>query len=331
MLLIWGAELWGYHFFQDRIRELFVAHVNASPSSVASPALREFQLSSFGREVGWRNPEVLLSWLSLGLFWFSLRRRIFGSFFQLLHLALGLSAAAVFLFYGRYTPCQPAHLWNKLLAGGPQQQEIIRLVSSNHGRIWEETPDFQKRIFPNATACLYGVHVVHGYSALQPQSTVSLLSGSFSFPISWVADWKILADGTYRRTSISSDLASTVRFVWEGPKPRLVTILHEDCKTVELKVSPGPAGRLIRTDTFYPGWRQEPPSPQASWHRLAPCFSEGQLEESVHKSRLRLVYSPRFLNFSMFLSLLGVISVILGYRISTHGHQPEQNLFRTRD
>lgn len=312
LAVLWIGELWAFHHFRDSIRTYFLEKAATHASSVASTALRSFQIAAFPREVGWTNPEVLFSWLSLVSLLVALRKTS-GSSFSLgtIYLSLGFSLLAVVLFYVRFTPCQPAELWERLRSGGPAQQRAIQAVAGNFGRIYEDSTDFQNQVFPNALACLYGVNVVHGYSALQPASFFTNCGSRVSFPDFWRADWRVLSDGSVVPYSLDKNSRGACRLIWDGPGKRMARIIAETPGHLVAAIAPGPAGSLVRTDTFFPGWMASVGGTKVPIAPFPPFFSAIFIPESSKTLELYLHYSPRFLNLGIGLALLGVVTLVL--------------------
>lgn len=311
LAVLWVGELWAFHHFQSSIQAYFLEKAAAHASSVTSTALRSSQIAAFPREVGLANPEVLFSWLSLVSFLFALSKTK-SSFLRFggAHLSLGFSLVAVVLFYVRFTPCQPMALWERLREGGPAQQGVIQKVAGKNSRLCEDAANFQEQVFPHALASLYGVNVVHGYSALQPSSFFASQASSHSFPKSWKADWRIAQDGSVYPYASPNAASLTCRLVWVGPQERSAMIIREVPGHLLTEVSPGPAGRLIRTDTYYPGWTGTVGEHAAQIFPWLPFFSVIYLPESRERVDLELGYCPRFLGLGMFLAFSAVVFLV---------------------
>jgi hypothetical protein len=311
LAVLWVGELWAFQHFRGSIQAYFLEKSAAHASSVASTALRSSQIASFPREVGWANPEVMFSWLSLVSLLFALSKTR-GPFlrFGSIHLSLGFSLVAVVLFYARFTPCQPIELWERLREGGPAQQGVIQKVAGKNSRIYEDATNFQEQVFPHALASLYGVNVVHGYSALQPSSFFSRQASQHSFPNSWIADWRITKDGSIYPYAPPNAAILSCRLVWVGPQERSAMIIREVPGHLFAEVSPGPAGRLIRTDTYYPGWTAKAGVHDAQIFPWLPFFSAIYLPESRERVELELSYCPPFLKLGIFLALCAVVFLV---------------------
>lgn len=310
LLVLWLGELFLFHQFHHHIESFFWKETAAHPSSITSPALRSFQIRSFPVEVGPANPEILLSWLSLFLLIVGTRfSRPMGR--RLIHGALALSLAGLFLFYARFTPCQPVSQWEKLREGGPVHQQIFACPAWKQARFYEETTLFQERVFPNALAALYGVHVVHGYSALQPESLFFHLTPPLVFPPSWVADWKISRHGQITLFSPDHRSGETCRLIWEGSPERKITILDETANRLLLELSPGWSGRVIRTDTFFPGWQLRDKKGSSPLQKLDPCFGLSNLPAHDAVTSLSYVYLPQTFWAGLFCCALGAIGVLI--------------------
>lgn len=309
---IWLWELWAFHHFHDLIRDYFLVKVQKTASSVTSAALRSFQVEAFATEVGWANLEVAFSWISLAALLFFFRERKDASpHLGVLYLSMVSSLVAVMLFYSRFTPSQPIELWERLREGGPAQQAAMQKACGRHDRFFEEAVNFQKRVFPNALPCLYGLNLVQGYSALQPRSLFNQSSLSPSFPVAWIADWKIQADGTPDHFLRSSASNESCRFIWRGPFPRLAKIVSEAPGRLVVSVAPGPAGQLIRTDTDYPGWRAWGIGGQLAIKSLPPCFSFVELPDAKTSLTLFFEFSPRFLPVGLAGTVVGLLGMVL--------------------
>lgn len=312
LAVIWIGELWAFHHFRDSIRTYFLERVAAHASSVTSPALRSFQIGAFHREVGLTNPEVFLSWLSLFFLLVALPKKIGpGLSLACTRLSLCFSLAAVVVFYVRFTPCQPMELWERLREGGPAQQRAVQTSAGNFGRFYEDSARIQNQVFPNAVACLYGINVVHGYSALQPASFYNSFKTPLAFPDFWRADWRILSNGSIQPYSLPRKTVGSCRIIWDGPEKRSAKIVAEAPGHLRIEIMPGPAGPFVWTDTFFPGWRASIDGSNVQTLPFPPFFSTFCLPGSPKLLELHLHYSPRFFSLGIWLFLFGFLALFL--------------------
>ena len=305
------AALSFYPRFEPEIRKVFLSRVEAHAHSIASEKLRAFQVSNFPHEVGPVNPEVALAVLSCLTLGIALLQTGAARRSRLLFFSTGLGLCSVLFFYARFVPSHPVELWTRMLAGGPAQARVIEAAEGSYSRVFE-IADMQEMIFPNAIGALYRVHAVHGYSALQPTSIFRYPPGAPPVPKSWIADIFVDENRTVKSGRTGTGLA---RFRWASGEGRHVSIIHEDLNSVTVSISPGPAGDLIRTDTFYPGWtlvsgsgRTEPEQ------KMGPCFSTTAVETSTTQLDIVFRYRPRYLNASLLLvaaAFLGLGGLVL--------------------
>ncbi len=274
-------------------------------------ALRNFQLHSMADEISWRNPETIFAFVSLLLLAAMLARPTWRTARFAGPVLLVVNLLPVLLFYSRFVPQQPAGLWQALLAGGPEQKRVAEILGDEH-RLVEVEPT-QKRsgfekLFPDDFGHFYKVHTVHGYSALQPRSLAFQPSNA---PAGLLADYSFtclepgLPTGHLERLT-KDHLA---RFTFENQMGRSVHIAEETLDTVRVTFTPGTAATLIRSDTFYPGWRAFSGSREIPIRAEAPCFSA--LDVLAGESSVTFRYEPTGWRTGLFLcggSLLIIVS-----------------------
>ena len=291
-----------YPRYQDKIEQLVLSQDKENISFTSAPSLRKAQVASFPNEVSLLNPEAAIT-LAAAIYLFVVL--ISGNPLKRssLVIILSLSAIPVFLFYGRYKPKHDIAQWETMKLGGPAQQTAMHAAGSF--KRLRENPDMPlaKFVFPNALAALYGVHVVHGYSALQPVSLYLYPGSANAPPKSWIADLEgnppiaVTSNGFARFPVNPSNEAS-------APS----RILTESLNSVTISWDSGKSGNLIRTDTYYPGWIASTgdgyPIPV---EKLAPCFSVLDFSKSLSNSTsLTLQYRPSFWNYAFVCLALGV-------------------------
>jgi hypothetical protein len=113
------------------------------------------------------------------------------------------------------------------------------------------------------------------------------------------------ADATFTLTPPPS---GTSRFQWQTALRREVTVTHESLNEVTIEVAPGPAGLLVRTDRYYPGWRVKEPS-GLSTRRFGRWLLA--VEVPPGSARITFAYTPRFLGVSLPVAALSLAGCLL--------------------
>jgi hypothetical protein len=252
-LLAWFA----YPHVKDYVERKVKGELAGLSSLSSLPAidkLRSFQISNFPNEVSLVNPEAAISLISVLTFSFALLS-VRGKYRRaILVVALCGSVTPVLMFHARFRPKHPITLWNRMTEGGPAQLNAMRLTAGGL-RIDERTSPWSDMIFPHATAALYRVHAVLGYSALQPPSLLRPPKNSPPPPDGWTAD--LLPTNTGSPPLLKMAVGgSPSRFrISATGHAAPVHILDESFDTLTLDASDLPPNTsVIRTDTWYPGW-----------------------------------------------------------------------------
>lgn len=302
-ILLFAAANIGAHVlyprFEDRIKEFVEKKASSGSPMPAAPALRQAQLDRFSAEVGWQNPETVFaaaSIVALGCFlaWPPRCHRQ-----GYLAALLALNLVPLTLFASRYIPSQSRDLFERLVSGGPAQQRLIA-ESSGGKRIFEAAAGTGDAIFPNAMAHFYKVHVVHGYSALQPVSLFRWPQKLNPPPRELMAD---IFDG--ESAPKAENTAGTVRFAREKDNRPAASISYESLNQVHLeKVF---ARSIIRTDTWFPGWTIDHSTPGVQLTPVPPSFARMTVPNADGHGHLTLVYVPRFLPVGIACALIGVL------------------------
>jgi hypothetical protein len=275
-VFVWAA----YPRLKERVLSFVLKKEADNPSMPTAPELRAFQVNNLANEVTFKNPEPLLAFLGAlcVLGFISTPSRYRGIF------ATGvftLNLLPLLIFSHRGMPRSPVEYWYRLLAGGSEQRAIID-VTGHDLRLKEEVFDRLDYAFPGTTAALYQIHPLHGYVSLG-------LIGPGQMGVR--RDYNVLYVSERRKEHGEIRLVRTnqVRFVWSERGERPVRIIHETPNSIQLRIDAGVAGELVRTDTYYPGWRVEKPKAIAQ-HRN----SEGFLALSIPAEATDLVlrYQP---------------------------------------
>ena len=294
-----------------KVEELVRQRDATNPALDTSPALRDFQVRNLPNEVSFRNPVAVCSWLGwLALGGFCLggteRRRPL-----VLGLLVGLNLVPVLWFSQRFIPRQPILFWERLQMGGPAQQEVVQRMGGTPWRLLERAPGVHDQLFPNAMSHLYRVRTVHGYSALQPKCLFRLTPAELARCQGHVADFTYDSKERGAAAGVLQTNSTTglARFQWQGDSAREFQVVEPDLNTIRLLFAPGPAGTLVWSDTYYPGWTAWEDGRCIGIKPLAPCFS--QIEIAADCRALRLVYRPRYLRVGECLAVASLIMLLL--------------------
>src|SRR5215467_8077190 len=313
VLLIIGLNVTAFAVYPRYVRyvQSFVATWDrTNPSFAETPALRSFQVENLSHEISVQNPETVLAFVSLVALAIYLRQPRWKPF---QHIALlTLNFLPVIFFYCRFIPDYPVAYWEQLLSGGPEQRRVAETVNPDHFRLLEQAPSLSDMLFPNDMGHLQQVHTVHGYSALQPLSLYNWHPAEKSSPqpiadFSYSSEERGASTGDFVRLSV--DKNSRIHC-----EQRPVTITKETMNTLTISVGPGAADQLVRTDTFYPGWRAKLNQQPIPLEHAGSPFSTINLPASDATSIITYTYRPSHIvattRLSVFTALL-VIGIIL--------------------
>jgi hypothetical protein len=268
--------------------------------------LREFQIENLPREISFLNLETCLAFASLLVLAIYLGRRQRTPAMQ--WALLTLNFLSVILFFSRFVPNHPALYWERLLAGGPEQRRVAAALNPRHLRLLEESPGLNEMLFPNNMGHLQQVHTVHGLSALQPASL-------FRWPLNEQPPAELVSDFVYRSGRRGEEVGELIPVTTDGMSRlscahRKVTVIAETMNTLTVSVEPGPADTLVRTDTFYPGWRAQLDGKPIPLEHSATPFSTVQLPASETSSVITYTYRPSFAVATASLSVAGGLVLI---------------------
>ena len=294
----------------------------------AAPALRVFQVENLPAEISFQNPETVLACASLLclaaiLFRPSSRKHpLVGIAFLILNLLPVLS------FCYRYVPRQKMVLWHRLLAGGPEQQKVMAKLKGTVYRLSEIAPGQHELVMPGAFGHLYRVRTCHGYSSLR---LANLYDMSRKAPDRWrlkAADWVYESKVRNQAAGVfaANGAPGLARFQWIGQPPRRFQVEDAALNRIRVKFETGPAGILLWTDTWYPGWQATADGRLLAVRKTEPCIS--QIEIPADARILDLRYQPLYLRQARWLQLIGVLGIgIAGVRPMT-GPRKNRDLLR---
>lgn len=319
-LLAGAAANIGAGLIYPRLEAKIEPYVLKKQSEIASldvaTSLRKFQVANFPNEVTFKNREPLVAFLGLMVLGaFLIRMPTAGRQIWLWSILI-LSSLPLLWFDHRYIPQQPIELWNKFREGGPEQQRVVQVVKADGLRLREVAPGQHEFVFPGAIAQLFGVHtlVSHTSLTLANANLATNTSGAFDpayADVTYFSPTRGLARGEMeiRRDGPPS------RYHWAQPSTRSVKIVGETLDTVTLEIGPGPAGDLIRTDTYYPGWRVAPRTPGVTLIPDPPFSARITVPASVR--RLELVYEPYWWVPGLWIAATASVAFLLWLAVST--------------
>jgi len=292
ILLVHVFAFFVYPHFKGRILNVILEREAQNLLSMPNvPQLRRSQVDKLPNEITFKNPEPLLAFLGalclLGLLGTrpQYQRALAGGVFIFNLLPL-------LIFSSRAMPSSPVDYWNALLVGGPEQKAAMEATGRDL-RLQERVPDRLDFVFPGTTAALYGVHSLRGYVSLTLRGAGQTEQGR---------DYNVLYESGRRQPEGRTTVLNTnqVRFVWANKQNRDVVIDGETLNSIRLRIAAGAAGELVRTDTYYPGWRVDSPASVTSRRN-----SDGFLAFSIPPAAtdLALRYEPSGSNVTKPLSV----------------------------
>jgi hypothetical protein len=292
-----------YPKVQSRVETRFIEAQRTNPALDFAEPLRRFQVRNFANEVTFKNPETLLAFLGLmALGLFLLKPSIPCA--PALNAILILSILPLLSFGHRYIPMHPFTLWDRIRAGGPEQQRVAAKLQPQGLRLLESAPGHHDSVFPGAMSQLFHVHGLQGYSSLMLSNASFLKDPSGHVPANlYDYEYRSETRGLERGEFRSAGHSEPSRFRWAAPLSRSVTLKDETLNTLTLAIEAGQAADLIRRDTFYPGWRAFAGDTELKIHFQPPCFSRVHLPDRA--TELRFVYQPRHWRLGLWIAVAG--------------------------
>jgi len=222
---------------------------------------------------------------------------------------LTLNFLPAIFFFSRFVPNHPVAYWDRLVAGGPEQRSVAAALTPGHLRLLEESPGLNEMLFPNNMGHLHQVHTVHGLSALQPASLYHWPSDDERPPANLVSDF------VYRSDRRGEEVGELARVTSDGTSRlscghRKVAISNETMNTLTASIEPGSADKLVRTDTFYPGWRAQLNGQPISLKHDASPFSTIDLPASDAASTLHCTYRPTHIVATVSLAVIAMLFLV---------------------
>lgn len=294
---------WIYpRWLEPKAARVMMEHGENDSYGGLAKGLRAFEVRQFPHEITFANVETLFAWLSLDALaaWLAFASRRPGMLPAVALLALNLAAPVLFLH--RYLPHAELVWWERLRDGGPDQNAVAALLRPERRRLGENATAEFMALMPADFAHFYTVHTMTGYSTLKP------LSFPFFPDVEYAKAWDYL----YKTTALdgTGELVQrpgggTARFLWLGEPARPIHITDEFLNRLEVEFPAGPAGALLRTDTFYPGWHAATADSQPlPLEKTESIFSRIAIPEGV--TRVVFRYEPTGWRPGLVIALLAV-------------------------
>lgn len=308
-----------YPKIQSRVEARFLEAQKTNPSLDAAEKLRRFQVQNFASEVTFKNPETVLAFLgliALGFFAFRPAR----SRLLALNGILIVSTLPLLSFGHRFIPMHPFTLWERICAGGPEQQRVAAELRPQKLRLLESAPGSYENVFPGAISQLFRVHALRGYSSLMLSNASFIIDASGRVPARlYDYEYRSETRGLERGELRSAGHAEPSRFQWGNTTGRQVTVTDETLNTLSLAIESGEAADLIRTDTYYPGWRAFSGPAELEVRFEPPCFS--RIHITSRTTQIRFLYEPRHWRAGLWLAgLAGVFLILWWIATFQRGH-----------
>lgn len=296
-----------YPKIQSKVEVRFLEAQKTNATLGSAEKLRRFQVQNFASEVTFKNPETVLAFLGLvALGFFALRPA--RSRLPALNGILILSTLPLLWFGHRFIPMHSFALWDKFRAGGPEQQRVTAELQPQKLRLLESAPGLYENLFPGAVSQLFRVHAMGGYSSLMLSNASYLTDASGRVPPRFYDyEYRSETPGLERGESRSAGHTAPSRFQWGNTTGRKVTVTDETLNTLSLAIESGAPADLIRTDTYYPGWRAFSGPTEVEVRLERPCFSRVHIPSQM--TEIRFVYEPRHWRTGLWIA--GIAGVFL--------------------
>jgi len=186
---------------------------------------------------------------------------------------------------------------------------VMAALNGSIYRLSDVAPGLHELVMPGAFGHLYRVRTLHGYSSLRP---LNLYDVSRAAPVPLrlkSADWVYESKARNQAAGIfaTNGAPGLARFQWQGELPRGFQVEEPALTRIRVKFDTGPAGALLWTDSWYPGWQATAEGRRLAVQKIEPCLSQIQIPADVRILELR--YQPRYLQKAQWLQLIGVLGI----------------------
>ncbi|HEY6169528.1 MAG TPA: hypothetical protein VI454_15915 [Verrucomicrobiae bacterium] len=299
-----------YPRFQSRIEKYVLERQSRNITLDEASELRKFQVANYPTEVTFRNREPLVAFLGLVLLGVLLLKAPSAGRGWWLHGVLILSTLPLLWLERRYIPQQPLALWQRLREGGPEQRRLMEVARADGLRVRDLAPGIHEFAFPGALAQLYGVHVMNGHSSLYLVHAGGLTNAAGQPDPTYHDILYRSPERHQERGELEIRSAGgPARFRWVPPVVREVKVVSETLSSLTLRIGPGTAGELLRTDTYFPGWRVVDAPLGTTLQFAPPCFS--RLSIPAGAAEVRLVFEPRWWRAGISVGAVTLVLVLL--------------------
>jgi hypothetical protein len=239
--------------FKVRIVEKIAETGERNAGGLGNREQRLAQVERLPKEVTLLNPQAVVGLSSGVLALLALGRAGSNrSRDNLVLVSLGLGLLATASFHHRFRPLHDRTLWNNLAAGGQPQKNGIAIAAGGL-RLDESKLPLEEQVFPHAWAAFHRVHVVQGYSALQPRCLQWYPADQPAIQPDWRADFTGDGHGGFEKTEGTSPSRFRNPVTGHGEP---FQIPRQTNNRIELQLAAGSSSKgFILTDTRYPGWR----------------------------------------------------------------------------
>ena len=290
---------------EPKVRERMVAHAESDAYLGMGLRLRLSQVAAFPAEIGFLNPEIVLALATLLLGAAVFKRP------ALLPLLILLNAIGPAVVAWRFLPRPSVDRWERLVAGREEQRALVSQVGAARLRQGKAFERQFGRFFPMQTAHFFGVHIFDGYSAIAPPSYALELD----FDPTLASDFLVTEDAKIEVTNPNGN----ARFHWRDHPEDFIAIIPQGLNKVSVSFDRRSGGTLIRTDTFYPGWRATTADGRECEILRQGIFSVMKIPEGF--GRVDFEYRPAMLSIWLSISLSALLACAISICIRLTGGQ----------
>src|SRR5688500_17007853 len=120
-------------------------------------------------------------------------------------------------------------------------------------------------------------------------------------------EYRTLGQSPERGDLVRMGHAGLSRFRWNGDSLRKITVKEEMLTQLTLGIEHGDAGDLIRTDSFYPGWRAFSGFDELKIAFEPPCFM--RIHVPAGTTEVRFVFRPRPWRLGLWMTTIATVII----------------------